>query len=55
MHKRRINIPHVLEALFWLAIIMITIYVFASWLDIVAHNHSPEPVYQNWNIFAMDW
>lgn len=54
MHKRRINIPHVLEALFWLIFIAIAVYVFASWFDIIAHNQTPEPVYHDWNVFALD-
>ena len=53
MYKRRLNIPHVLKALFTLIITLIYIYIFASWVDIIAHNESAEPVYQMWNIFAM--
>lgn len=52
MHKRKLNIPHVLEALFVLIAVILFIYVFASWIDVITHNQSPEPVYQPWNLFV---
>lgn len=52
MHKRKLNIPHVLQALGLLIGTMICIYIFASWVDIIAHNASAEPVYQRWNVFV---
>lgn len=28
-------------------------WLLASWVDVVLHNLSPNPVYQSWNLFAL--
>lgn len=33
--------------------VLLMLWVFISWVDIITHNLDPEPVYQAWNIFAM--
>lgn len=33
--------------------IILFIWVFASWIDIISNNLSYNPVYQNWNFFAL--
>lgn len=34
-------------------IFMLLAWMFISWIDVIAHNLDPEPVYQAWNIFAI--
>lgn len=29
------------------------LWVFISWIDIIAHNMKPDPVYQIWNFFTL--
>ena len=32
---------------------VVGLWLLASWVDVVTHNLSPNPVYQSWNLFAI--
>jgi len=33
--------------------LLFDIWVFISWIDVILHNLSPDPVYQSWNFFTL--
>lgn len=39
----------------WVTInsLLFLIWVFISWLDVISHNLTPDPVYQWWNLFQI--
>ena len=39
----------------WLIVtgFLLMAWMIISWIDIVAHNLDPQPVYQAWNLFAI--
>lgn len=32
---------------------LLGVWLLASWIDVVTHNLSPNPIYQSWNLFAL--
>ena len=32
---------------------LLSVWVLASWVDVVTHNLNPNPIYQSWNLFAL--
>lgn len=45
------NLKRRIEMLLVLTSIVFMFWVAASWVDVVAHNTSGHPVYQEWNFF----
>lgn len=43
----------VLSVAFYAISIMVLVWFFASWVDIVTNNLSPNPFYQEWNAFVV--
>lgn len=43
----------VISTMFWVNCALFDIWVFVSWIDIILHNTSPNPIYQSWNFFTL--
>lgn len=54
--KNRIKVAKkLLELLFFGAVLLFDIWVFASWIDVILHNVNPDPIYQAWNLFTLSF
>lgn len=52
-NRRRQILHNILWSILWLVVIIEFSWVIASWIDVLCHNHHPDPVYQPWNFFII--
>ena len=54
LRKKRDYIDYILITLEVLAVLGWTWFI-ASFIDVVAHNLDPNPIYEAWNLFEIFW
>ena len=51
--RRRIKWNRIVGCAFMTVLVGVYSWMGASYIDVVTHNHNPNPVYQEWNFFEL--
>ena len=50
---RRRKIQKLTLTVFYGLSVAVLVWILASWVDLIAHNTNPSPIYQSWNLFNL--